>query len=58
MRDYYAAGGVTELLEQRMIELSGKEAAVYLPTGTMANQLPLSVLSEGAAPSIPWLIVM
>src|ERR687883_1854924 len=33
-------------LERRGAELLGQEAAVYLPTATMANQIALRVLSE------------
>lgn len=37
--DYYSRGGSVEALERRMAKLLGKERAVFLPTGTLANQL-------------------
>lgn len=43
--DFYGEGGVTELLEKKFAELTGKPKAIYLPTGTMANQLALHLLS-------------
>src|SRR5919198_4196273 len=33
-------------LERRGAELLGQEAAVYLPTATMANQIALRILAE------------
>jgi threonine aldolase len=44
-RDYYGQGGVVAALEKRFQEITGKEKAVFMPTGTMANQLAISVLS-------------
>lgn len=44
-RDSYAEGGDIEKLLKKFIEITGKEAAVYLPTGTLANQLAISTLS-------------
>ncbi|MES2454177.1 MAG: aminotransferase class I/II-fold pyridoxal phosphate-dependent enzyme [Bacteroidota bacterium] len=44
-RDSYGEGGAIEQLLKKFIEITGKEAAVYLPTGTLANQLAISVLS-------------
>lgn len=43
--DFYGEGGVTEALEKRFAELTGKPRALYLPTGTMANQLALHLLA-------------
>jgi threonine aldolase len=43
--DRYGAGGAVEALEKRFCEVTGKEAALFMPTGTMANQLALKVLS-------------
>lgn len=43
--DRYAAGGVVEALEKKFEKITGKEKAVYMPSGTMANQLAISVLS-------------
>ena len=42
--DSYSLGGVVEKLEKRMAQLLGKEAAVWLPTGTLANQLAIRLL--------------
>jgi threonine aldolase len=44
-RDSYAEGGDIEKLLKKFIEITGKEAAVYLPTGTLANQLAITTLS-------------
>jgi len=43
--DRYLIGGAVERLEIRMAELLGKEAAVFLPTGTLANHLAIRVLA-------------
>lgn len=43
-RDSYAEGGTIEKLLKKFVEITGKEAAVYLPTGTLANQLAISFL--------------
>jgi len=43
-RDSYGEGATMEKLLQKFIEITGKEAAVYLPSGTLANQLALSQL--------------
>lgn len=37
--DYYSNGGVVDELERRMAAELGKERAVFLPTGTLANHL-------------------
>jgi threonine aldolase len=44
-RDSYGAGGSVEALEKKFAEITGKEKAVYMPSGTMANQLAIAVLS-------------
>ena len=43
--DTYGTGGAVEELEARFAAITGKEAALFLPTGTMANQLALKVLA-------------
>jgi threonine aldolase len=43
--DFYGNGGETRLLENEFAKLTGKEKAIYLPTGTMANQLALKLLN-------------
>src|SRR6478736_6496357 len=44
-KDNYGAGGEVEALEKKFTEITGKEKAVFMPTGTMANQLAIAVLS-------------
>jgi threonine aldolase len=44
--DYYSNGGVVDELERRMAEILGKERAVFLPTGTLANHLAVRLLCE------------
>ena len=44
-RDDYSRGGNVEALESRMAALLGKEAAVWLPTGTLANHLAVRLLA-------------
>lgn len=43
--DDYSRGGVVETLEQRIAALLGKETAVWLPTGTLANHLAVRMLA-------------
>jgi len=45
--DYYSLGGVVEALETRMAEVLGKERAVFLPTGTLANHLAVRIQARG-----------
>src|ERR671938_599916 len=42
--DRYARGGTVEQLERRFAEMLGKETAVFMPTGTLANHLALRQL--------------
>lgn len=44
-RDFYGADGTLKELLDKCCEITGKEAAVYMPSGTLANQLALQVLS-------------
>lgn len=44
-RDRYGVGGVVEALEKKFAEITGKEKAIYMPSGTMANQLAIAALS-------------
>ncbi len=44
--DDYSSGGVVEELEARMATLLGKEAAVFMPSGTLANHLALRLLAR------------
>ncbi len=43
--DHYSRGGVVELMEERFAALLGKERAVFVPTGTLANHLAVRRLS-------------
>lgn len=45
VRDGYGRGGTVEALEKKISEITGKEKSIYMPSGTMANQLAISVLS-------------
>ncbi|MBO9565665.1 MAG: aminotransferase class I/II-fold pyridoxal phosphate-dependent enzyme [Niastella sp.] len=42
--DSYGEGGVVEALEKKFMAITGKESAIYMPSGTMANQLAIAVL--------------
>ena len=44
--DQYGEDPTTNRLQVRLAELLGKEAALWLPTGTMANQVALRVLTR------------
>lgn len=44
--DYYGVGGVVHDLEVKVAEILGKPAALFLPSGTMAQQIVLRVLGE------------
>jgi threonine aldolase len=44
-KDRYGVGGVVEALEKKFVALTGKEKAIFMPSGTMANQLAIAVLS-------------
>ena len=46
VRDRYGSGGVVEALEKRFVEITGKERAIFMPSGTMANEFAIAVLSE------------
>ncbi len=37
--DYYSNGGVVEELEHKFSQLLGKESAIFMPTGTLANHI-------------------
>jgi threonine aldolase len=45
--DSYSRDGIVAELEQRMAALLGKETAVFLPTGTLANHFALRLLANG-----------
>ena len=44
--DYYGTGGVVEELETEVARMLGKDAALFLPTGTMAQQATLRVHAD------------
>jgi threonine aldolase len=44
--DEFSRGGVVAQLEQRMAAMLGKETAVFLPSGTLANNLALRLLAQ------------
>ena len=46
-RDFYGAEGTMKTLLDKFCEITGKEAAIYMPSGTLANQLAIHVLSAG-----------
>jgi threonine aldolase len=46
-RDQYLAGGAVAELEKRFAEVLGKEQAVFVPTGTLANHLAIRCLAGG-----------
>ena len=39
--DNYSLGGTVEALERRFAEMLGQEAAIFMPTGTLANHLAI-----------------
>src|SRR5262252_2443585 len=43
--DDYSRGGIVSEIETRMASLLGKETAVWVPTGTLANHLAMRLLS-------------
>jgi threonine aldolase len=44
--DYYGVGGAVTELEKRVASLLGKQAALFVPTGTMAQQAVLRVHAD------------
>jgi len=51
-RDSYSNGGTVEELEVRFAALLGKERAVFMPTGTLANHLAVRALADGPGRAI------
>lgn len=43
--DYYSNGGLITELERKFAQLLGKEAAMFVPTGTLANHLAIRKLA-------------
>lgn len=50
--DGYILGGVVEELEAAFARILGKERAVFMPTGTLANQLAIRALAGGPSRAI------
>ena len=46
-RDSYSNGGTVQELEERCAAVLGKERAVFMPTGTLANHLAVRALAAG-----------
>ncbi|CAN5562434.1 hypothetical protein BH10BAC2_BH10BAC2_33330 [soil metagenome] len=44
-KDRYGEGGAVAALEKKFEAITGKEKAIFVPSGTMANQLAIAVLS-------------
>src|SRR5262245_39022585 len=47
-RDHYGRGDVVESFERDVARLLGKEAAVFMPSGTMAQQIALRLWCDRA----------
>ena len=47
--DSYSLGGVVEELEERCARVLGKERAIFMPTGTLANHLAVRALAGGSS---------
>ena len=43
--DRYGSGGAIEELEKKFESITGKEKAIFMPSGTMANQFAIALLS-------------
>jgi threonine aldolase len=50
--DTYILEGVVEELEKQLARVLGKERAVFMPTGTLANQLAVRALAGGPSRAI------
>ena len=50
--DSYILGGVVEELEAEFARILGKERAVFMPTGTLANQLAIRALAAGSSRAV------
>src|SRR5215470_1137362 len=50
--DRYGGGELAERLERRVADLLGKEASVWMPSGTMAQQIALRIHAERAGRSV------
>ena len=48
--DSYSLGGIVEELETEFARLLGKERAIFMPTGTLANHMAVRALAGGPEP--------
>jgi threonine aldolase len=46
-KDSYSLGGVVEQMETQIARVLGKEQAIFLPTGTLANHMAVRALAGG-----------
>src|ERR1019366_1197058 len=47
-QDFYGAGGAVAQLEAEIAGMMGKDAAVFMPSGTMAQQIALRIWCDRA----------
>jgi threonine aldolase len=47
--DSYSLGGVVEQLEEQFARILGKERAIFMPTGTLANHMAVRALAAGSS---------
>ena len=47
--DSYSLGGIVEELETQCAKMLGKERAIFMPTGTLANHLAVRALAGGSS---------
>ena len=47
--DSYSLGGIVEELETQCAHVLGKERAIFMPTGTLANHMAVRALANGAS---------
>src|SRR6185436_20798066 len=47
VQDSYSLGGIVEELETEFARLLGKERAIFMPTGTLANHMAVRALANG-----------
>jgi threonine aldolase len=47
--DSYSLGGIVEELEARCARVLGKDRAIFMPTGTLANHLAVRALAGGSS---------
>ena len=45
--DSYSLGGVVEMLEEQCARIIGKERAIFMPTGTLANHMAVRAIAGG-----------